>query len=57
MVNVFTLVVAVSSAVDGREEAGTNYWSPGVRKGTRGLTMLQTCLSFDVVSLFVDYRY
>jgi len=36
MVKVFTLVVAVSGAVDRREQAGTNYRSPQVRKGTCG---------------------
>jgi len=56
MVNVFTLVVAVSSAVNRSKEAGTNYRNPEVRKGTRGPNMLRTCLSFPVVPLFVDYK-
>jgi hypothetical protein len=33
--------------------AGTNYWGPAVRKGTRGPTTLHMFLSFSVLSLFV----
>jgi len=55
MVNVCTFVT-VSSAVERREEASTYYRGQEVRKGSRDPITFYMCLSFAVVSLFVDCK-